>query len=188
MLAVIGMIQGEGQLRDTERKSLQNRRIGFGLTNLLAESLFDTGKFRLLEEKDVRKRELRENLVSKYWLEPGARYSEQMLQSVALQLGVELLAYGNIAHTSSKQSYCVGPFCHHKQKLQTKVNVCLYAASTRAILCHEGQGEAQQEGTGAFYEFRNDRLDFEKNAAGRAAKQAVTLAVQELTTRIQFAP
>jgi hypothetical protein len=187
-LAVIGVTQEEGQLGDTERQNLTDRRIGFGLTHLLAEALFDTGKFRLREEKDVRQREILENLVSTYWLEPGARYSEQVLHSVAMQLGVELLAYGSVAHRLSKQSVSIGPFSHHKQKLQTRVNVCLYAASTGAILCREGQGEAQQEGVGVIYEFRADRLDFETNAAGKATKQAVTLAVQELVTSIRFSP
>jgi hypothetical protein len=188
MLTVIGVTQEESQLRGANRKSLENRRIGFGLTNLLVAALSDTGKFRLVEEKDVRKRELLENLVSTYWIEPGARFSEQMLQSVAMQLGVELLAYGSIAHSLSRQKVCIGPVCHDKQKLQTRVNVCLYAASTSPILCREGQGEAQQEGTGVIYEIRDDRLDFVNNAAGIASKQAVTLAVQALVTSVRFSP
>ena len=189
MLAVIGVTQEDRQPRSTDRKSLDDRRIGFGLTNLLAEVLFDTGKFRLLEEKEVHKRELLENLVQTYWIEPGAQYSAQMLQGIAIQLGVELLAYGSVSHSeTSKRSVSFGPFSHHKQKLQVKVNVCLYEASVGGILCREGQGEAQQEGVGVLYEFHADRLDFEKNAAGRATKQAVTSAVQELVVGIQFVP
>jgi hypothetical protein len=41
---------------------------------------------------------------------------------------------------------------------------------------------------GVIYEFQGDRLDFEHNAAGKATRQAVTLAIQELMTRIRFRP
>src|SRR5262245_33893180 len=174
MLAVIGVTQEGGQPRSTDRTS-EDRQIGFGLTNLLSEALFDTGRFRLLEEKDIGKRELIGNLVQTYWLEPGARYSAQLLQGIAIQLGVELLAYGSVSHTmTSKRSLSLGPFSQAEQKLQVKVNVCVYAASVRDILCREGQGEAKQEAVGVIYEFQGDRLDFEKNATGRATKQAVT--------------
>ena len=190
MLAVIGVSQEEeGQLRGSDRKSLENRRIGFGLTTLLAEVLYDTGKFSLLEEKEMHKRELLDNLVQAYWLESGARYSAHQLQSIASQLGVELLAYGSVSHTRrTKRSQSFGPFSHHEQKLQVKVNVCLYEALAGNILCREGQGEAQQEGTGVFYEFQGDRLDFDKNAAGKATKQAVMVAVKDLVAKIRFAP
>ena len=188
-LAVIGVTQEESRLRSMDSKSSEYRRIGFGLTTLLAEVLFDTGKFRLFEEKEVHKRELLENLVSTYWIEPGARFSVQMLHSVATQLGVGLLAYGSIAHTSTSQRHlCFGPFCHHKQQLHVRVNVCLYEASADVMVCRAGQGAAQQEAAGVIYEFRGDRLDFHHNAAGRATKHAVMVAVQELVAGIRFLP
>jgi hypothetical protein len=36
------------------------------------------------------------------------------------------------------------------------------------------------------YEFRNDRLEFENSAAGRATKQAVTSAVQAIMASLRF--
>lgn len=188
-LAVIGVSQGKSRLRRADKKRLQNRRIGFGLNNLLAEALFDTGNFRLLEGKDIRQRELLEDLVNTYWIERGATYSAQELRRVATQLGVKLLAYGSVSHArSSSGRFSLGPLSRHTQKLRVRVNVCLYDASTGTILCQEGQGEARQEGTGVIYEFHGDRLDFENNAAGRATKQAVTLAVREIVASIRFVP
>jgi curli biogenesis system outer membrane secretion channel CsgG len=188
MLAVIGVSQ-EAQLRGPDRKSPEYSRIGFGLATLLSEVLFDTGKFRLMEEKALQKRELLDNLAQTYWIEPGPRYSAHRLQSIALQLGVELLAYGSIVRTkTSKFSSGIAFANYQKQKLQVKVNVCLYEASAGGIVCDEGQGEAQQEGAGVVYAFHGDRLDFENNAASKATKHAVILAVKALMTRIHFAP
>jgi hypothetical protein len=186
-LAVIGVKQGEGRVNDANGGGAQSRRIGFGLNSLMAESLFDSGKFQLVEEKDVRKRELIEDLVYTYWVERRDHYAEEELHRVAIDLGVELLAYGTISYTGSTgQKIMIGPFGSYQQELRVGVSVCLYEASTRAIRCREGQGKAHQEGVGVIYEFRQDRLDLEKSAAGRATKQAVTSAVQALVASIHF--
>src|SRR5262245_46643370 len=78
-LAVIGVRRGESQPGNGASASVDDRRVGFGLTSLLAEFFFATGKFRLVEEKDVRKREFLEDLVSTYWVEPRAPYGLQEL-------------------------------------------------------------------------------------------------------------
>lgn len=187
VLAVIGVKQGKNQLSSADSQGLQDRRIGFGLSKLLAESLYDTGKFRLVEEKDLHKREL-EDLVHIYWIVHRANYSEQELRRVATQLSAELLAYGSISYRSFRERISAGPISRVMQKLRIQANVCLYEVFTDAILCREGQGEAEQERRGVIYEPRDDRLDFEKNAAGIATKLAVERAVQDLVAGIQFSP
>jgi hypothetical protein len=189
LVAVIGVTQEENQLRGTEKKKLADRRIGFGLTQMLAELLFDTGKFRLLEEKDLRQREMLDNLVTTYWGETGAQYSVPLLRGVATQLGVALLAYAGISHRrSSGTSMQVGPFSRHTHTLQVRVHVCLFVAASEAVLCQEGEGQAQQEAAGVFYEYRGERLEVENNAAGRATKHAITQAVHALVRHIRFSP
>ena len=188
-LAVIGVRRGESQPGNGTSASVDDRRVGFGLTSLLAEFFFDTGKFRLVEEKDVRKREFLEDLVSTYWVEPRAPYGLQELGRVAQHLEATVLAYSSVTYTgATSQRIAIGPLSRVEQKLRVLVDVCLYDTATRVTLCREGQGEARQEGSGVVYEFRADHLDFEKNAVGRATKQAVGLAVQNLMTSITFSP
>lgn len=188
-LAVIGVQRDNASSRHDEAESLRDRRVGFGLNSLLAESLFDTGKFRLIEEKDVRQHDLLADLVKTYWIEARTPYTDQQLQRVAQQLGVALLAYGSVAYGGfSGQRLALGPLSRAEQKLRLQVTACLYAASSRATLCRQGQGEARQEGTGMVYEFRGDRLDFAQNAVGRATKEAVVLAVRELVASLSFLP
>jgi hypothetical protein len=76
----------------------------------------------------------------------------------------------------------------YQQQLRINVEVCLFEVSSQTALCRAGEGAAQQEGVGAVYEFRNDRPAFEKNAAGRATKQAVTSAVEALMASLRFIP
>lgn len=189
-LAVVGITQGESRrLRRQEQKHMANSRIGFGLNHLLAQTFFDTGKFVLFEEKDVQQREWLDGLARNYWVKSGATYLTEALRAVGLRLGVPLLAFATVSHAkTSKGSISIGPFSRHRQKLVIKVDACLYEVSTSQTLCHTGQGETKQEATGVLYEFNGDRLDFENSAAGRAAKQAVTQAVQNLIASIRFEP
>src|SRR5262245_47907718 len=89
-LAVIGVQRGDTPSQSGEADSVKDRRVGFGLNSLLAESLFDTGRFRLIEEKDIHQRNLLADLVKTYWIEERAPYTEQELQRAAQQLGVAL--------------------------------------------------------------------------------------------------
>lgn len=188
-LAVIGVKQDESQHMKDSTETVQDRRIGFGINTLLAESLFETGQFRLVEEKDVRQRELLDDLVRTYWVEPRSAYAAHELSRVATQLGVAVLAYGSIAYSGARsQRIALGPLSRTEQKVLVHVTACLYEAATRILLCREGQGEARQEGVGVVYEFRDDGPNFENNAVGRATKQAVGLAVRHLVASVRFAP
>jgi hypothetical protein len=187
-LAVIGLRQESKGRSPADRETLQDRRISFGLNTMLAQELYDTGKFHLVEDRDVHARQIIANLVSAYWLVPRPVYSELDLRQVAAELDVELLAYGGIAYSVvSTQRLGIGPLTRVVQKLDVTVNLCVFHTSAQMGLCQDGQGIAKQEGVGVVYEFRNDRLDFEKNALGKATKQAVAQAVQELMAGIYFA-
>jgi hypothetical protein len=188
-LAVIGVRQDDTPSRSGKADSLREPRVGFGITSLLAESLFETGQFRLIEEKDIRQRDVLADLVKTYWIEARTPYTVEQLQRVAQQLGVALLAYGSVVYGGfSGRRWEIGPVSGAEQTLHLEVTACLYVASTRASLCRQGQGEARQEGVGVVYEFRGDRLDFAQNAVGRATKEAAVLAVRELIASLTFLP
>jgi hypothetical protein len=167
----------------------QDRRVAFGLTNLLAESFYETGKFRLVEEKELPQRQLIEELVELFSSASRPEPSELELASIGRRLEADLLAYGRVGSTRlSGQRTVFGPLGRYQQTLRINIDVCLYEISTQQSLCREGEGMAQQEGMGVVYEFRNNRPDFEKTAAGLATKQAVTSAVEALMASIRFSP
>jgi hypothetical protein len=188
-LAAIGAKPQEPSDARGEDPAWRDRRVAFGLNNLLAESLYDTGKFRLVEEKDLRQRQLIEELVDLFWHASRPEPSDPELASIGARLEAELLAYGTIGYArSSAQRIQIGPLGKYQQKLRVTAEVCLFDVATQTTRCREGEGTAQQEGMGVLYEFRNDRLEFEKTAAGRATKQAVAAAVQALVVSIRFDP
>jgi hypothetical protein len=189
VLAAIGMQPQEANGTGTADASLQDRRVAFGLTNLLAESFYEIGKFRLAEAKDSRQRQLIGELVDLFATPSHRPPADTELVSIGARLEADLLTYGKIGYTkASNQRIQIGPLGRYQQQLRVSVEVCLFEVSSQKTLCRAGEGSAQQEGVGAVYEFRNDRPEFEKNAAGRATKQAVTSAVQALTASLQFVP
>ncbi len=167
----------------------QDRRVAFGLTSLLAESFYETGAFRLVEEKDMRQRQVIEELVDLFWSPSHPESVQPELAGIERRLEADLLAYGKVDYTrTSGQRIQIGPVGRYQQTLRINIDVCLYEISTQQTLCRPGEGMAQQDGVGVIYTFRNDRPDFEKTAAGLATKQAVTSAVQALMASIQFTP
>jgi hypothetical protein len=167
----------------------QDRRLAFGLTSLLADSFYDSGKFRLVEEKDLHRHQMIEEMVDLFWSTSDPAVLQPELAGVGRRLEADLLAYGRLGYSrSSGQRIQVGPVGRYQQRLRINLEVCLYEVSTQQTLCRQGEGMAQQEGVGVVYEFRNNRPDFEKTAAGLATKQAVTAAVQALMARIRFSP
>jgi hypothetical protein len=189
VLAAIGMKLQTENGTGVEAATLRDRRVAFGLTNLLAESFYDTGKFRLVEEQDLHQRQLIEELVDLFSDTSPASPSPTELGGIGARLDAGLLTYGKVGYAqSSGQRLQIGPLGHYQQRWRVSVEVCLFELSSQKTLCRAGEGSAQQEGVGAVYEFRNDRPEFEKNAAGRATKQAVASAVQALMASLQFIP
>lgn len=173
----------------TDQPQREESRVGFGLTHLVAETLFRTGKFQVLEEKTVHQRALLNALIRTYWVESHSAYALADLQHIGAQLRVALLAYGHMARARvSKRAVEAGLFTHVVQWLQMHVQVCLYVVATQAVACSEGQGEAAQTGWGMVYVFDGERLAFEQSTVGLATQKAVAQAVDRLIAQSAFTP
>jgi hypothetical protein len=189
VLAAIGVKSSGGNDSGAGDAVWQDPRVAFGLTNLLAESFYETGKFRLVEEKTLTQQRLLDELVEIFASASHSEPSEAELASLGRRLAADLLAYGRVgASKASGRRVVIGPAGSYQQRWRIAIEVCLYAVSTQQTLCRSGEGIAQQEGVGLVYEFRHDRPDFAKTAAGLATQQAVTSAVQALMASIRFAP
>lgn len=167
----------------------QDQRLGFGLTALLAEALADRGAFRLIEEKDVQQRGLVDDMVRTYTVTTRAAYTVAELAPMAQQLEVAALAYGRVvARASQEERFELGPLSRAQQTLRLAATACVYSRAAHRSLCHTAMGEAQQTRTGALFELRDTTVDFEKNAVGRATRQAVLRAVEAVLANMHFTP
>lgn len=178
-MTVIG-VQPEAQDED-DAKSIDQPSMGLGLNSLLAESLYDTGRFRLVEHRDAAEREYLADLVLTHWKGRGADYPISDLSAAWKKLASDYLAYGSIQYArASKQGLRIGPFSRHKQILAVKARACLYTASWDQPICQSGEGEAEEVGTGVVYVYDGDAIAFKKNAAGLATQRAILAAAQKV--------
>lgn len=153
--------------------------IGLGLSSLLIERLFETGRFDLLEGED----ELLERHRT-LWrrTEDGFYAEDQPLKGMEVP---EFLVDVELSYTTlSSRKFSLGILTTYVQKLEVTVNVCMRPISTGERLCRKGEGEAEQRGRGAFFIPRSNPDEFKKTAAGLATKRAMQQAVDELVEGI----
>jgi hypothetical protein len=187
-LAIIGVRQNEVRLDEAKKKSLQQPMVGLGITERIAQSFADTGKFILLES-DVQFAPILEGLVRSNWLSREKEYSVLELSEVASQLGVKALAYGSVSYSaSSGDDWGIFIFTERTETLHIGIRVCLYEATGNAPLCCEGHGEAQRKETAFVYEPRDDNRGFMGDMVGIATTHAVTQAVRDLIAALHFSP
>jgi hypothetical protein len=172
--AVIG-IRNEIE-NESMRARWEDELIGFGLCDLLAQRLFDTGRYRPVEDNPEIIREIHE-LVGSQW--KGARdlFDMDEADRVAERLNVEAVAFARITEFSvSRSRGFIGIFSRAKSTVHIEVEVSLKefgGPEKRAA----GRGEAATESTALLFRIRNHRVYFDETAVGRAARQAIENAV-----------
>ncbi len=171
-----------GVTNEIKDERWEDRRIGFGVTNLIAESFFDSGKFTLVEEKE----EIREQLKTvreKLWMLSEEALQLQEALAAAGQTSAEMMAYGRVvSFKTPSQRVSMGPF-HSREKItEIKVEVILRDLKGEKSFAEEGKGKAKTTSKSVFFEYREDRgeVNFDKTTVGEATKQAVVEAVNKI--------
>ena len=177
-LAVIGV---SNRVKDDRWKDL---RVGFGLKGMLIESLSDSGRFRLMEEKP----EIRERLgltVENVWPK-GVVYSQERLAEIAESLEADLLVYATVKSFNNPSSNTSIGFVSRKTTTaKLRVEVCLYERHTQELICKTGKGGAKFVADGILVQYQDDGQLSTQSLIGKASKQAIDDAVARLIPECQ---
>jgi hypothetical protein len=160
----------------------QDRRIGFGLTNVIAESFFDSGLFLLLEEKEEIRESLR-TIREKLWMLSEDAVQLQQAADTAIVAGAEVMAYGRVVSMKTPTTrVSMGPFHSRGKTTEIKVEVFLRDLKSNASYSADGTGKAKTKATSVIFEYREDRaeVNFDKTTVGQATKEAVAAAVKKI--------
>ena len=157
---------------------LQDKRVGFGLTNRLVETLFDTGRFEFLEEKDVMIRKVVENwtLSESELVDPTAE-----LEKKGLQLP-KYLVYAEVYDFAvSKSETVAGVIASESNNTLVGIQVRFVDVSTGIFIPGSGLGESSTNSAGIWV---TPDLAFDQTTVGQASQVALNIAVRNVLKRM----
>ncbi len=172
-IAVIGFAN------ETNNPEWDNHLIGYGLSQLYLQKLFDTGKYVPIEDNPEIISEI-DRLINNQWKADTGFYHENDAEKIAEVINADTVAYGKVVKFDvSRSKSFLGPFSSSKSKVSVEVEVHLKDRNSPARISR-GTGTASTKSRGVFFQIRDDKIYFDKTAVGRAAEKAVAQAVEGL--------
>jgi hypothetical protein len=164
----------------------QDARLGFGLSAALADTLYGSGRFRLLEEKAEVRQRMRD-LGARLWAEPG-RQTELHADALAVLEANESrprwIASGRVVRFGTSTTRAsLGPLQQAQRGFTVQVEVTLEDLATGRTVRASAEGHAARTATSAFFSVRDDRVLFDATGVGKATLDALHGAVAELLSR-----
>jgi len=170
-----------GFTNEVEDTSWRDARIGMGVRALLSQELSNTGKFRLLEEKDEIRQKIRD-FSDSLWTMGADGDPEAMARSEAENYDARYIAYGRIYYYGVAQSGFSGGGFHSKTVTTIiKLEVVLMDLKAGKTFSGKGKGKAKVRANSFLFEFtpRGD-LAFDRTTVGVATEKAIGKAVQKM--------
>ncbi len=167
-----------GVFDQTEKKQLEDQLIALGISNLIAEELFATGRYIPLEDNpEIRKR--MQELVIAGWKEADTARLAQ-LEEKAGAFGSDAMAKGIIRNfTMKKDRFRAGPLSSSVVKIGFDIEVVV-AEKGEAPRSATGCGHGVTRARGVLLQIRDDKIRFDQTTLGSAAQEAVREAVGKL--------
>jgi hypothetical protein len=160
-LAVIGV------KNEIQHDEWDNQLIGYGISQLLLQRLFDTGHFVPVENNPEIIKEIN-RLISMQWQGQAKFYDHEDVHRIAQEIGSEAVAYAKIKKLDKKRKRgFFGPFSAAKTNVVVEVEVYLKEMDT-PIKISNGIGESATKSTGIVFQIRDDKIYFDQTSVGRA--------------------
>lgn len=171
-----------GFARDIDLEAWRDARVGMGLVAVLADTLYSSGMFRLLDEKEDVRAELR-SLAARLWASSQndtATVAAEVASSVAV-LNPDVVASGRILRfeaPGSRMSF--GPLQRAQRSFVVEVEVSLKDTHTGRVQTARESAEASRVAVSAIFSVQNDKVLFDNTAVGKATNEALVKAVAKL--------
>jgi curli biogenesis system outer membrane secretion channel CsgG len=175
VLAVIGV---QNEVKD---KQWRDDLIGFGLSSQIAQTFYNTRRFRLVEARPEVLEQI-EKMVEETWADPKAVATAGDLAQVAAALGVDYLAAGRVRSSSKRASGggIGGVIGVSRQTTTVSVEINLFHRQTGQTDTAKGSGEVSDNRTTVWVQRDLHNLPFDHTTVGRATREAIREAVKKL--------
>lgn len=171
-LAVVGVSNETGE---TEFGQLL---IAQGIAQLVAQELYDTGRYVPVEDSPEITARVDE-LLERALLSP-----DESVGSRQVELGADAVATAKIKRFSkSRMRSFMGPFSSAKVDIEIEVEVSVQEAD-HAPVVGTGKGKGATKSRGVLFQVREDKVHFDQTSVGMATQEAVRQAVTELKKQL----
>lgn len=167
---------------ETNQAEFNNLLISQGIAHLVAQELYDTGRYVPVEDNaeiSGQVRELSNRALLGEHAEPSSAATESQQDATA---SVRILNF-----EKSRLRGFFGPFSSGKVNISIEVEVSIQEQGKTPVKAL-GQGTGTTQARGVLFQIREDRVHFDQTSAGQAVREAVARAVRELMAQIEEAP
>jgi hypothetical protein len=173
----IAMIIGcENRISDQKWKDY---RIAFGVTDLIAQSLYDAGGFALTEGNGDVIQKLAA-LRSDLW-NLGSRKVSSQIAGVA-DTGTATVMGRLLSCGAPRSDASIGPFHANATEVVVRVEVEMVLPGGKKLV-GEGSGSSTRTSVSTLFEFREDKPLFEQTNIGKALSEATRKATADLVAK-----
>lgn len=150
---------------------LSDRGVGFGVHNMLVDQLYDTGRFRFVEEKS----EVVEDLLNRQWVASTGAVDAASAVAYGNLLGARFVVYGEV--------FDFGVRTINRKLVETRIalQVRIVDVETTEYVPASGSGSVEVRKRDVFP--LGDEVEFARSTVGLATEQALAAAVPELMRR-----
>jgi curli biogenesis system outer membrane secretion channel CsgG len=171
-----------GLSKDFEQEGWEDEAIGWGLGTCLAEALYSTGLFKLVEAKPEVAAEIRA-AQARAWA-TGAVLAGEAARIAPLQ-DARYLAYGRVvAAGAPRSSASLGILHARSRSTLIDVEITIEDVRTRRTLTAPGRGSAVRAAGSAVFDLRGKEVALDKSTIGKATQEAIRNAVRALADGI----
>ncbi|NLP04019.1 MAG: hypothetical protein GX089_16110 [Fibrobacter sp.] len=166
-----------GVQNELSLNSWKDDRVGLGIQAILAEALFESGKFRLMEVKPEMQQKRRE-IAAGMWagIYKDSHIKEFIAQSTArYQVMAKVIYFGR---PSTSASFGVIHHESHSSVIRTEVTI-IHSSSGKKWRA-TGDGKSSTSASSVVFTFQNDRVDFDQANIGNALRESIKDAVGKI--------
>lgn len=173
-LAVIGVNN------ETSSEEFNNLLIARGIANLVAQSLYDTGRYQPVEEKPEIRGRINDLVRLHLEMSPEITGDTGNIEEIKKELNCQTVAWAVIKDLKkSRKRSSFGPFSTAKTTITITVEIFLQQNDKQIQSC-TGQGQGVTKAQGVIFQVRDDQIAFDETTAGQAVQQAVKEAAGKL--------
>lgn len=168
-----------GVQNEVSRPEWDDQLIGYGLAQLLSQQLYDTGRYTPIEDNPEVLGEIK-RLIASQWSGEAKGYSASDADALAEKFGSDVTAYATIKKVATERNRAsLGPFSSAETEVTIEMEVALKKKGEPQVSAR-GEGRSATKSKSMMFKVRDNKLQLDETAVGKAADKALKKCVEGL--------